>query len=310
MLLLAPKEMDGRRLDRCLMAYLNGAPPSFVQKILRKKRVRLNGRRASGGERVAGGDEIALHLSEATVGAFRDCGPAAEAGPMPEIVYEDDRMLVANKPAGMGSHSGEGHLLGRLLFYLQSKGEYPPGAAFAPGLANRLDTNTSGLVICGKTPQGLQKCAAWFRDGKIAKEYLAVAEGHAETATLRGYHKKDAARRMALVSPKPRPGGPESEIVTACTVLARRGGRSLLLVSPREGRFHQIRAHLASAGHPLTGDRKYAAPGTSHPKGVKFQLLHCRRLSVPEEGAQWDAAPPGPFADAVAEMFGGRALDF
>ena len=299
----------GRRLDRFLFAYMNSASHSFVYKMLRKKRIKLNDKRAGGGEILAVGDRLRFYISSDTIGGFRKEVHVDEAKPMPEIIYEDSDVLVVNKPAGLVSMGGmEGkidHLLARLLFYLQKKGDYPPDADFTPGICNRLDVNTSGLVVCGKNLKTLQKFNALFKDRKIAKEYAAIVDGTAgavgETRILRGFIEKDKKARIAKISQLK--SGSSQEAITKFTVLASGRAHSLLSVEPVTGRFHQIRAHLSSIGHPLHGDKKYGSKGGQWPL-----LLHCRCLTV-DGGDSWEAPMPKIFEERVSELFGVEGND-
>ena len=328
MLLTISVENAGRRLDKFLFSYLNAAPVSFVYKMLRKKRIKLNASRAHGNETLAEGDVLRFYLADDTIKGFRKDVFAREAKPMPEIVFEDENLLIANKPAGLASHGGmEGksdHLLARLLFYVQEKGEYPPDADFAPGICNRLDINTSGLIVCGKNLKTLQTFNAMFRERKIKKEYLTIVEGIAgyvdETKILENFFAKDENARMAKIKKNPANASANEErglhgkkgikamannsleVITKYTVLATSKTHSYLLVEPITGRFHQIRAHLAYAGFPLAGDKKYGGKPTQY---ARNQLLHCHRLIAHELELNLQAPPPENFARCIKDWFGG-----
>ena len=276
-------ENAGRRLDKYLFNFLNNAPHSFIFKMLRKKRIKLNANRALGSEMLSEGDVLRFYLSEETIKSFRKDIFVPAAKPMPDIVYEDVNLLAVNKPAGLPSQGGMDSkgdsLLARLLFYLQEKGDYPPDADFAPGICNRLDVNTSGIVVCGKNLKTLQELNAMFRERKIKKEYLAVVEGipgHVnENKMISAFFQKEFHARTAKITKEPSCG--TAEIITYYTVIATNSTHSLLLVEPLTGRFHQIRAHLAFIGHPLAGDNKY---GGKPIKYARNQLLHCLRIST------------------------------
>ena len=351
---------SGRRLDKFLLAYLNDASRSFIYKLLRKKRIKLNGKRAGGGELLQVGDVIGLHLSQETLDESRNTSslraqlisPANQASGLlryayndglPPIVYEDENLLIINKPAGMASHGGmkteTTHLLAKMLAYLQQKGDYPPDATFTPALCNRLDINTSGLIICGKNYQALRAVNALFANsgkrpvadfatgddmlsGGIDKEYLAVVDGELHgCAVLKGYYQKDTATNIARITNNadcvcqsrfhvqmqaPVNTSHEQYAVTAYKSLAVSNGRSLLSVNPITGRSHQIRAHLAAIGHPLSGDKKYGGKPTAY---TSAQLLHCRYmafnkavLSYPA-GKSWSADLPGVFMKFISNEF-------
>ena len=295
-----------RRLDKFLFQYLNTAPQTFIYKMLRKKNITLNGGKAKGAEQLKAGDTITLFLADETIAKFRETRKIAEARPLTGIVFEDDALLIINKPQGLPSHGGinkkDDHLLGRALYYLQSTGAYDPSDTFVPALCNRLDVNTSGLVVCGKTLHALQDMNALFAEQKMDKEYITVVEGNigkvGKSRVLRGFYQKEGNNNLARVV--------ETEtntiVTTAYTVLdiSHDGNYSLVSVNPITGRSHQIRAHFASIGHPLAGDRKYG--GHKTPFG-QSQLLHCHRLSVADSHITWEAPLPKGLKKCVEEWF-------
>jgi len=320
MIITITHENEGRRLDKFLFGYLNNAPHSFVYKLLRKKRIKLNGSRAYGNELLREGDELRLFLSKETIASCRKARLFEPATPLTDIIYEDEHLLVVNKPAGLPSQGGmdsSDHLLARVQYYLQESGAYDPQADFTPALCNRLDVNTSGLVICGKTLHALQAINALFAGRGMDKEYLTVVHGtvgrEGESATLEGVYEKDSASNIARISP--RPAGPhETAAITSYTVSAISHSRkySLLSVNPITGRSHQIRAHLASIGHPIVGDVKYRgkpvkAAFSPYPQRT---LLHCRHLAIIGAtnmnlltGVAWEATLPEDFHYVLERYF-------
>ena len=312
MQILIQADSAGRRLDKFLFGFLNNAPHSFIYKMLRKKRIKLNANRALGSEIINEGDVLRFFLSDETIRSFRTEIYVPSARPIPEIIFEDGNLLIVNKPAGMASQGGmEGksdHLLARMLFYLREKGDYPPDADFTPGICNRLDINTSGLVVCGKNLKTLQEFNAMFKERKIKKEYLAVVEGIAgrlgESRVLADFYVKDEKTRKTIIVAKQdfnKPILDNREIITKFTVLETNYTHSYLQVEPITGRFHQVRAHLAFIGHPLAGDKKY---GGKPIKYARNQLLHCHRLCANYmEGEAWEAPLPENFASCVQDWF-------
>jgi 23S rRNA pseudouridine955/2504/2580 synthase len=304
------KANTNRRLDKFLFSYLNTAPENFIYKMLRKKNITLNEARAKGSEQLQAGDTVELYLADETIDKFRKAREIAAAKPLAGIVYEDDSFLVVNKPQGLPSHGMAGkddHLLGRVLFYLQESGAYDPSDTFVPALCNRLDVNTSGLVICGKTLHALQEMNALFAGQKVDKEYITVVEGDlgkvGKSRVLRRYYQKEGKSNVARVINTAN----TMPVTTAYTVLAVSPDSKYTLVSvnPITGRSHQIRAHFAAIGHPLAGDKKYG--GRATPFG-QSQLLHCHRLSAAtqESGPQtWEAPLPPKMQKCVDEWFGG-----
>lgn len=297
---------SNRRLDKFLFAYLNAAPENFIYKMLRKKNITLNGVRAKGAELLSAGDNVQLFLADETIDKFRKRREIAVAKALNGIIYEDEDLLVINKPQGMPSHGGmskkDDHLLGRVLFYLQSSGAYNPSDAFVPALCNRLDVNTSGLVVCGKSLHALQLINSIFAKQALDKEYLTVAEGEVgevgKTCVLRGFYQKESNLNIAkIIQTKT-----ETAVTTAYTVLAVSADKkyTLLSVNPITGRSHQIRAHFAAIGHVLAGDKKYGAKPFKYSQS---QLLHCMCISIPQLEQKWEAALPKNFQKCVDELF-------
>jgi len=294
-----------RRLDKFLMQYLNEAPDNFIYKMLRKKNIKINDTRAKGSEMLKAGDEVKLFLADETIAKFRKEREIAEAKPLTDIIFEDANLLVINKPAGLVSHGGmkdkDDHLLARVLYYLVKTNAYNPSDNFVPALCNRLDVNTSGLVICGKTLHALQEMNALFANRGIEKEYMTIVEGEVgkvgKSRVLRGYYQKDNENNIAKIVTNEN----DMPVTTAYTVMAVSSDKkySLLSVNPITGRSHQIRAHLSAIGHPLIGDKKYGGSNNF------AQFLHCRRLSVPNTNKIWEASLPQKFQRIVNTLIGG-----
>jgi 23S rRNA pseudouridine955/2504/2580 synthase len=287
-------EDANRRIDKFLFAYLNNAPHSFVYKMLRKKRIKLNGARAEGSEILEPDDEIKFFLSEETIASCKKAIEISEAEPLTGIIFEDENFLIVNKPVGLPSMGGmkkSDNLLARILFYLNGRG----------AICNRLDVNTSGLVVCGKNVRALQEVNELFASGGVKKEYLTIVNGIAgkinETRTLEGFYQKDEKTNTAKIFSHSRENA--KKVTTLYTVTAISQKHSLLSVSPVTGRSHQIRAHLASVGLPIVGDKKY---GGSSPLS-SVQLLHCRRLEIFSH--KWEAPLPKKFIACMRELFGG-----
>ena len=324
-----------RRLDKFLFQYLNTAPQYFIYKMLRKKNITLNDSRAKGSELLQAGDIINLFLADETIAKFRQARKIATARPLTGIIFEDNNLLIVNKPQGLASHggmknkrnkpnpkptkphqnepTGEDHLLARVLFYLQSSGAYDPSDTFVPALCNRLDVNTSGLVISGKTLHALQEMNGLFANQGIDKEYVTIVEGEVgkvgKSRVLRGFYQKESSANIAKIVTQHTP----TAVTTAYTVLAvsTDGAYSLVSVNPITGRSHQIRAHFASIGHPLAGDRKYG--GNAIPFGQSY-LLHCRRLAISaklndNDNMKWTAPLPKNLQLCMDEWFGGYAFE-
>ena len=316
-----------RRLDRFLFAYLREAPHPLVYKLLRKKRIKLNRAKADGAETIVAGDVLDFYLAPETLADLRGAVPSVpQAPPLDGIVYEDAEILIVNKPAGLSAHGGskphgnaspaaDDHLLARVVSYLYTTDTYDPAGTFTPALCNRLDTNTSGLVVCGKTLAALQKYTALFagRDKnnhshRIRKEYLAIVEGTLQgEATLTGTYTKNEATNTATITPIPHPLQAISDTPKLAITHYRALGHStnathkkytLLSIHLQTGRSHQIRAHLSAIGHPIVGDRKY---GGSPSPYAPAQLLHAWRLETPS--GSYQATPPKGFMRCLQDWF-------
>ncbi len=286
---LRVSEIDaGQRLDKYLHKVLALAPKSFLYKMLRKKNITLNGKRAAGSERLSPGDQVCLFLSQDTLDKFslpdkeEGEGNVWEPEMRPKIIYEDDQLLLIDKPAGLLSQKsrpedrsltegGQGYLRGA---------DGGAGAGFSPGICNRLDRNTSGIVAAGRSVRALQELSSLFRERQLGKYYLCPVKGVVkEEGYLKGCLQKSGKENKVRI----RETG--EKIETAYRPLGDNGKFTLLEVELITGKTHQIRAHLAAIGHPLVGDGKYG--GTcwgrycTQQLGCRFQMLHAWRLAFP-----------------------------
>ena len=258
-----------RRFDRFLQAHLSQASKSLLHKLLRKKRIKLNGARAHGNEITSEGDKVTLYLSQETYDSFsqKEHKTLVDWGTI-DIVYEDDNILLVNKQAGLLTHSDSSEpqdtLQERVAYYLQSYQAAP---------CNRLDRNTSGLVVFGKNVPALQSLNAAFAERCVEKIYLALVHGRLEDkGELKGYLQRDSEAMRSHISDKE-----EGQFVhTEYEACKTSDEFSLLRVKIHTGRSHQIRAQFAALGHPLVGDVKYGGKAIS---GKRGQFLHCLSLN-------------------------------
>lgn len=294
----------GQRLDKFLKKYLREAPDSFFYKMLRKKNIVLNGKKADGREKLIAGDRVKLFLSDETVEKFSGNAPSGETGARlsraelcrrisPRILYEDRHVLFLNKPSGMLSQKaapGDISMVEYVTAYLLESGQMTEDAfrTFRPSVCNRLDRNTSGVIAAGKSLAGLQALSELFRERGMGKYYLCIVKGELrETAHISGFLKRDLKTHKVRVSEE-KEEGDWMPIETVYAPLAWDGRMTLLKVHLITGRTHQIRAHLASEGHPVLGDYKYGDRSFNEPfrkqYQIKDQLLHAYELRLPELG--------------------------
>ena len=291
-LITVHKQEEGQRLVKLLGAYLKEAPNSFFYKMLRKKNITLNGKKADGTEKLKCGDEIRLFLSDETYEKFAGKVQPKEKFPMAKlnIVYEDSNVIFINKPAGMLSQKSvpsDVSLNEYLLGYLEKSGQWKQeeSKAFRPSVCNRLDRNTSGMVICGKSMAGLQQMAALLKDRSLHKYYLCLVKGvMTKSQHLEGYLLKDENSNQVKIFQKETEGA--AHIITEYEPLYTEGETTLLKVTLVTGKSHQIRAHLSSIGHPIIGDPKYGDRKVNaffrETHGIKNQMLHAWKLTFPE----------------------------
>ncbi len=270
------KNDSGIRLDRFLEKYLDGMPRALLYKSIRKKCVRINGRRVTDAETVlCGGDRLALYIKEEFLpkDGARRVSEFENIAKRPNVVFEDENILVAYKPKGLDCHGGEDNLIDRIRAYLFEKGEYDPSKenTFSPALSNRLDRNTEGLVIAAKNAAALRDMNARIKNREVKKLYECTAEGIFEKKS--GVIESWMIRRGrdVRVYDEPVPGAKKA--VTGYKVISEKNGKSRVLAELLTGRTHQIRAQLAHIGHPLEGDVRYGGHYTG-----RYQELKCSRI--------------------------------
>lgn len=288
------KEQEaGQRLDKLLGKYLNLAPKNFIYKMLRKKNIVLNGKKADGAEKLQKGDEIKLFLSEETVEKFSKTlilSNKKNTDKKLEILYEDTHILLINKSVGVLSQKAKEtdiSLVEMILSYLIEKKELKTEdlSFFRPSVCNRLDRNTSGIIIAGKTLLGSQEMSKILKERTADKFYLCLVKGVIKKESLiEGYLNKEKEKNQVTIKAKPS-SKEDLPIKTQYIPLANNGDITLLKVKLITGRSHQIRAHLASIGHPIIGDGKYGQKEINQVFQKKYrlknQLLHSYQLIMP-----------------------------
>ena len=274
----------GQRLDRFLRKYLKRAPLSAVYKIIRKD-LKLNGKRAKEDTVLKEGDVLSLFIDEEKLSELTKEPPKRRAKRQFTIAYEDDNVLIVGKPWGLLTH-GDSHekkntLMNQVCGYLQDKGQYDPAGekTFTPSPVNRLDRNTTGLVIFGKTAEGLRQLTKLIRERDyVSKYYLTIVSGNLkEDMVIDDRLVKDADRNRVSIS-----ASGQSAVSEVRPVEHSKDGKfSVVEVNLITGRTHQIRVHMAGKGYPLAGDSKYATTAAGRRAndrlrklGVTTQLLH------------------------------------
>ena len=274
-----------QRLDRFLGKAVPLLPASLAQKYIRLKRIKVNGARAERDYRLREGDRLQLYLNDEFFEA-----PSEEnvyltiVNPRLHIIYEDENIMLLDKPAGMVVHADEGEkvntLVNHLLAYLYQKREWKPREenAFTPALCNRIDRNTGGIVIAAKNAEALRVLNEKIRERELSKFYLCICLGRPEPpkGRIECFLRKDSKTNTVRVYHHPVPDGRSA--VTLYETLETRDRLSLVEVKLLTGRTHQIRASFADMGHPLLGDGKYGVGSVNRRYGETQQALYSYRL--------------------------------
>lgn len=287
----------GQRLNKYMMKYLNQAPSSFIYKMLRKKNITRNDKKASGDEILECGDVIKVFLADETIEKFRVEGSAQasrqKSGITLQILYQDPDILAVHKPVGVLSQKAQKDdysineaivdycLSMRILTVKQLE-------TFHPSISNRLDRNTSGIILAGISLKGSQTLARILKGHTCEKYYYTIVAGEMKQCIHeKAYIVKDTKKNQSKIQKHESPGA--SMIETAFTPLCTKNGFTLLQVQLFTGKSHQIRAHLQSLGYPMAGDTKYGNPAVNRKLRERYhlnhQLLHAGRLvllDIPE----------------------------
>ena len=293
------KNEENQRFDKYLKKLLPNASTSFLYKMMRKKNIVINKKKVEGNEKLKAGDVVSIFLSDETFDKFHvnleelkkeyDSLKSLNLKGL-KIVFEDDEMIVADKPYNMLSQKALGKDLSAneyLLGYMINKGElsFEEFQTFRPSVVNRLDRNTTGLLLFGKTLNALQQLGEGIRERSIEKYYRAIVAGELkEELELKGYLLKDEKTNKVSFHKEQVEGA--DYIETGVKPLVSKNGLTLVEIHLITGKTHQIRLHLSTIGHPILGDMKYGDEKINkkyyESHKVNHQLLHAYRLEFPD----------------------------
>ncbi|MCL2704062.1 MAG: RluA family pseudouridine synthase [Defluviitaleaceae bacterium] len=252
----------GQRFDKFLIRLFPAGGKGFVYKMLRKKRVKLNGERAQGNEILNEGDAVTMYISPETRAELAGNKDIKPSGTVLNILYEDGDVLVVNKPANCLTHPD-----------LVNAARGRSSGGFNPVAVNRLDRNTTGIVIIAKTLPAAQELSRAIRERLIEKTYLAAVSGViTKPAVLKGFAVKDRETNKTGFDARGK------EAVTEIEPIFNNNEITVLKINLVTGRSHQIRAHLQSIGKPVIGDPKYGDAAVNRKYGAKSQLLHAWKV--------------------------------
>ena len=279
------KNDAGQRLDRFVGKTVPLLPDSLLQKYIRLKRIKLNGKGSKRDTRLSEGDCVRLYINDEFFEKPREENSYLKVGkPRVTIVYEDDNILLADKKPGVLCHSAGqwdyNTLIANIQAYLAQKGEWHPGEenSFAPALCNRIDRNTGGIVIAAKNAEALRIINEKIKLREIEKYYLCAVHGRPDppSGILENYLFKDAVKNRVYIKNKNEPGAKTA--VTEYRTLRSKGPLSLVECHLLTGRTHQIRAQMAYAGWPLLGDGKYGSERFNKKYDETGQALYSYKL--------------------------------
>jgi 23S rRNA pseudouridine955/2504/2580 synthase len=282
---------SGQRVDKFISKAMPDLPKSMMYRLIRKKDIKVNGKRCEISTRLEAGDEVTVYVKQELSAQKQHDMSFLKAPDILDIAYEDDNIIIVTKPMGLDSHSNGEHnddtLINRIKHYLYNKKEYSPDeeSSFAPALCSRLDRNTVGLVTAVKNAAALREINSAIRDGLVHKIYLCITvRPTPKTADIiEAYHKKEDSRNIVRISDHPLDG--YKPIKTGYETLNVSSGLSLVKVTLYTGRTHQIRAHLSHVGAPLLGDGKYGDTAVNKRYGEFRQALCAYGLefSLPDD---------------------------
>ena len=349
---------EGQRLNKFLGKYMDQAPQSFIYKMLRKKNIKWNGKKASGNEILGAGDQVQIFMTDETISKFRKdgripvmlqdkaddkqkldevrsvCDAPHAKDPLKgiDILYEDADILIVNKPVGLLSQKADAEdysLNERIVEYYRAKNV--GDNLFTPSVCNRLDRNTSGILLAGMSLKGSRVLSKVLKERTMDKYYLTIVSGKVrESGTKKGFLAKKenhnqvnifSTREEAVASGIDKPAFIETRYDPLAYGTFQNMEFTLLRVKLVTGKTHQIRAHLRFMGHPIIGDGKYGLKSVNAVMkkefGLRHQLLHAYEITFPEhekelpemlQGKVLHAGLPGQFETIAETIFQNNSL--
>lgn len=280
------KNDAGQRLDKYITKSFPRIPQSLMYKYIRSKRIKVNGKRCEISYKLVQNDVVSMYINDEFFEETKPKYDFLSAGKELNIVYEDENIILTDKPAGLLSHpDGENFAdtaISRIKRYLYEKGEYNPKEenSFTPALVNRIDRNTAGIIIAAKNAETLRILNQKLKNREIHKYYLCVVIGKLknQNGLIDGYLEKNEKQNRVYISDKAT--DKSKYISTVYNVLGYKNGLSLLEVELLTGRTHQIRATFSHLGTPLLGDGKYGTNAQNKKfGGYKKQFLYSYKLN-------------------------------
>ena len=279
-----------QRVDKFILKAFPKLSKSVMYKAIRTKNIKLNGKRCEISTYLSQGDVLRIFINDEYLGSEKktkniknDFMSASDISEN-DIVYEDENIILINKKIGVVIHSdiniSENTLIDQIKKYLYLKHEYIPEneSSFAPSVCNRLDRNTSGIVIAAKNAHALREINEKNKSGEISKKYLCLSASAPpkQSDTAYAYHKKDASTNTVTISATPQDG--YKQIITKYDVIKKNSSVTLIEIELITGRTHQIRAHMAFLGCPIIGDIKYGDKEVNQKHHLKYQALCAYKL--------------------------------
>lgn len=279
------KNDAGNRLDKFINKCFPNIPYSLLYKYIRKKRIKVNGKKEEISYRLKENDVLELYINDELLEKSNKSSDFKAASEDIEILYEDDNIMIINKKAGLIVHPDDDIkvdcLVNRIKSYLFKKGEFNPENenSFTPALVNRIDRNTSGIVIAAKNAESLRILNLKMKERELHKKYICILCGtlKKDSEILKAFLDKNSSENKVYISDKMKNKNYKT-ILTKYSVIDKSKKFTLAEIELLTGRTHQIRAHMAYLGHPLLGDGKYGVNRINREMGYKYQALCAYKL--------------------------------